>query len=77
MVNNIEELKNLIIWAKEQKVKSFKIADIHIELSDLALVESLTSQVIDSNVELTDRIKSTEDAQTTEEQNEDLFWSTR
>jgi CO dehydrogenase/acetyl-CoA synthase delta subunit len=77
MVNNIEELKNLIIWAKEQKVKSFKIADIHIELSDLALVENLTYQVTDPNIELTDKIKSTEEAQTAEEQNEDLFWSTR
>lgn len=77
MVKSIEELKNLIIWAKEQKIKSLKIADIHIEISDLALVESFNSQATDPNVELTDRINSTEDAQTKEEQNEDLYWSTR
>ena len=41
MVNNVEELKNLILWLKKTKVKSLKLGETVIELSDLALIEDL------------------------------------
>ncbi len=80
MVKDINELKNLILWAKEQKVKSIKIADIHFELSDLALVEgfqSLEEAILNenkTNVVQKDLIESEQSSK--EEDNEDLYWST-
>lgn len=80
MVKDINELKNLILWAKEQKVKSIKIADIHFELSDLALIEDLTSvedAILNEDkktVVQKDLIESNQSSK--EEDSEDLFWST-
>ncbi len=39
---NISELKDLILWAKKEKVRSLSIDGASFELSDLALVEGLT-----------------------------------
>jgi hypothetical protein len=78
MVNNIEELKKLIIWAKEQKIKVLKLADIHIEISDLALVESLTHEAMgESALESQVKQTHTEEQQSSKEDEEALYWSTR
>lgn len=37
----INELKDLIIWAKENRVKSIKLEGTEFELSDLAFMENL------------------------------------
>jgi hypothetical protein len=76
MVKSIEELKNLIIWAKEQKLKSLKLADIHIEISDLALVESLNNQVNETS-EQTDKSALEATTEQAKEEQDDLYWSTR
>lgn len=44
MLNDIEKLKEFILWAKREGVKSFKNEHISFELSDLALVSSLTKE---------------------------------
>jgi hypothetical protein len=80
MVNNIEELKKLILWCKSEKVKTLKIADMSFELSDLALVESLTSieDAILNEDKKTVVQKDLVDSQPSkEEEDEDLYWSTR
>lgn len=78
MVNNIEELKNLILWCKEQKVKSLKVAEYSFELSDLALVESFQSQeeAILNEEKKTVVQKDLIDLDASKEDEEDLYWST-
>jgi len=76
MIKNIAELKQLIQWAKDNKVKSINLGDIKFELSDFAYIEGaeLTDEQIASGLSeyntdtLTDTLK--------DEENEDLlFWS--
>ena len=42
MVTNVQELKDLIIWLKANRVKSLKIGDVAVEMSDYAHIESLS-----------------------------------
>lgn len=41
MIKSVAELKELIIWAKSQKVKSLKIGEIAVEISELATLEGI------------------------------------
>lgn len=38
MFKTTEELKLFIEWAKEQKIKTLKVGDIHVDFSDLAFL---------------------------------------
>jgi hypothetical protein len=80
MVKDINELKNLILWAKEQKIKSMKIADVHFELSDLALVQDMVSiedAILNENKSTVVQ-KDLIDSEAPEaSDDEDLYWSTR
>lgn len=38
MIKNIEELKSLILWAKDQKIKTLEVAGISVQFSDLAFI---------------------------------------
>lgn len=79
MVNNIEELKNLILWCKEQKVKSLKVAEYSFELSDLALVEDLHSfedATLNEDKKTVTQKDLMDSQPTPEEDAEDLYWST-
>lgn len=81
MITNISELKDLILWAKSQKVKSLKLGDITFELSDLALVEGLTelgaeATTTDLAVPPSSSRLPNGNAQANQDE-EDLFWSTR
>lgn len=40
IIANISELKDLIIFAREQKLKKLKIGEIELEVSDLAHIEA-------------------------------------
>lgn len=44
MFKNPEELKNFIIWAKNQGIKRVKVEQIEFELSDISIVSSLSAQ---------------------------------
>lgn len=41
MFKDVEELKNFILWAKNQKIKRLKLGDYEAEFSDLVYVEQL------------------------------------
>lgn len=41
MVKTVDELKELIEWAKKARVKSLKVGAIEVELSDYAFIETL------------------------------------
>lgn len=43
MIKTVEELKDLIIFAREQKLKTLKIGEISLEISDLAHVQDLSN----------------------------------
>ena len=82
MVNSVIELQELIIWLISEKVKSLKIGDIHVELSDYALLEGFT----DAATEAAETAPETKPSQQTwteqpaslsKEEEEELFWSTR
>lgn len=44
MINSVTELKDLIVWAKSQGIKSLHIGDISFELSNYALIEQLSDE---------------------------------
>lgn len=41
MILSLEELKAMVIFCKEQKVKNLKIGNYHIEISDIGLIDGL------------------------------------
>jgi hypothetical protein len=45
MVKSIIELKELIVWARSQRLKSLKLGDIALEFSELVHVESLPNML--------------------------------
>lgn len=81
MINSIDELKALVLWLKDNKVKSLKIGEIGIEISDFGLVEHLSgleSEPQPENKEIVTTQKDwTDDLQPLSKEEEDLFWSTR
>lgn len=74
MVKNIEELKELILWSKEQKLTAVKIGDVEFHFSNLALAE-----LSKLNLELeqpTEGLSETDEKQKKQDI-DDLFWSSR
>jgi hypothetical protein len=72
MIKDLETLKEFITWAKIHKVKSVKLGDIHVEMSDLAFIESLGLEAPSAP------LKTEENQLLTEEKKEDedlLFFS--
>lgn len=76
MVKTIEELKELIKWAKEQKISAVKIGDIEFHVSTQALSEVIFEQAKASESSPTEGLSELEQKQKIED-DEDLFWSTR
>ncbi len=81
MINSITELKELILWLKDNKVKSLKVGEIIVEISDLGLMEHLTGiesepQPDEKGIKTTQK-DWTDDSQPLDKEDEDLFWSTR
>jgi hypothetical protein len=79
MLSDVEQLKQLITWARSQRIKSLKIGDAQFEFSDLAFIEDLEKPLLapkdlavppssprlpDGNTELS-------------EEDSDTFWSSR
>lgn len=82
MVKDINELKNLILWCKSERVKSIKIADISFELSDMALTEDMTSiedAIINEDKHTVIQKDLIDSAEPSDDGDDDeaLFWSTR
>lgn len=79
IINDLEQVKEFILWAKAQKVKSFKLSGIEVELSDFAIYEQLPN--LETEVEKeskqvvqTDLFESQKNEETTDE---DLYWSSK
>ena len=80
MLKNVEELKELIVWMKSQKVASIKIDSIEVQLSQYAFIEDLVTKATTPTV-----AKFTEQDETAEaaaarlqkEYEADLFHSVR
>lgn len=76
MLKDIEEIKQFIEWARENKVKSFKSGDLEFEISELAMIpgEEENQAKINSILESSETLTDTDpDAESDDE--EALFWS--
>ena len=73
MLKNMEDVKLLIEWCKEHKVKSFKSDNIQFELSELSFIED-TQAYTDKLQTSLDESKFEADQQEKED-DELLFWS--
>jgi hypothetical protein len=80
MIETVEELKALISWLKEQKVKRLKLGDVEVEISDIAFVdlgEQLATDISQSPVsDLYEENVSPPPSEVKEDE-EMLFWSAR
>jgi hypothetical protein len=81
MIKDVNELKEFILWARSQKVKTFKINEISIEMSEYAFLADVAEQFpvegptkAPEQTIQTDLIDASEAEKPT---NEDLFWSAR
>lgn len=71
MFKSPKELKNFIIWAKNNKIKRVKVGDIEVEISDLAFIEDqlpLGSQI-------NTPVSPSQGEQDEKEEQELLYWS--
>jgi hypothetical protein len=71
MFNNIEEVKSFIEWAKTQKIKSLKVGDVEVEISEISYVEELGEQT-ENPLQRKDILAASKE---TTEDEELLFWS--
>lgn len=78
MINNTEELKNLIIWCKQQKIKSVKLNGIEFEISEISFIqEENVNPLKETTGEYnTDTLIDTDKTQEDWENDPDLFHST-
>jgi hypothetical protein len=78
MISNLNELKQLIIWAKEQGITAIKVGDIQVEISPAAVMESMIasgtvkSEPLDTSKTLTDA-----EELDPEEEKQLKYWSSR
>lgn len=83
MIKTVEELKELILFCKKEKVSEVSIGDLAFRLSDIGLVENIQS-VSEMEKELnnlssktiTDDLDDISTADKDREEEEALFWST-
>lgn len=76
MFNNIAELKDFIIWAKNNKLESFKIKDIEVKISNLSMIEDIEVSPEVLKETIGDTLVDTEEM-SKDELEELLFWSTK
>lgn len=79
MFKNVKDLKEFILWAKKQKIKSFQADEIQFELSEIAFAEDLYSSTSSKQKEVTDFEQKTwvdsEESSDPKEEEDLLFWS--
>lgn len=76
---NLSELKELIVWAKSQKIKSLKLGETIVEFSDYAFIAEMADfNSPDKDLSVPPKSPRLPDgnAQSSED-DEDLFWSSR
>jgi hypothetical protein len=81
MIKNIEELKALITWAKDNKVKHLELEGIKFELSEIAFIDSIqANQSSPDFTQLTDEAKHETEKTKEDQEKEDedmLLWSSQ
>lgn len=83
MVKTVEELQNLIEWAKKTRVKSLKMGEIEVVMSDYAFIEQLTEGAEQAPIPDLATASKTPDWTSGDpkidkaDEEEELFWSTR
>ena len=82
---NINEIKELILWCKSNKVKSLSHDGVAFELSDIAFIEDMNLSPQAPTQALSDKVRSYETSETfaeteemsAEEEEDLLFWSAK
>ena len=75
MFKKIKEIKDFIVWCKNNKVKSVKYGDLEFELSEISFVDEISSIKAD---EMSQEIKEKNilnNESTNKEDDEMLYWS--
>ena len=75
MIKDTKELKELIEWAINKKVKSLKLNGIEVELSDIAFIEQLTTTEAASLSQEKLDVGQFEEEQQSQDDDETLYWS--
>jgi len=76
MINNIDNLKEFILFAKANKLKRFKLADLEFEFSDINYIEELKAEVTAPFTPSNTGTLADTDNDKPITEDEDLFWST-
>lgn len=79
MIKKVEDLKEFILWCKEQKIGAIKINDIEINFTNLAFIEDVSSFNEDMDLDgstINEGLKKSELKLNGDEvDDETLFWS--
>lgn len=78
MLKTVDELKSLILWAKEQHLTKLKVGDVEVEISVLGFPN--VQEFVDGPVkELTSGSATLSDTDTEQAQDDEdlLFWSAK
>lgn len=74
MFKTVEEIKEFVTWARSQKIKSVKVGDLEIEMSELAYVEPMNAEEIISRLD-NKTYADDADSNAKKEEEELLLWS--
>ena len=74
MFKTEQELKNFIVWCKENKLKTFKNKEIEFELSELSFIPD-NSELKEINLEETKTLAESTEPMTQQEYDDLLFHS--
>jgi hypothetical protein len=82
MIKSVQELQELIVWAKSQKLKSLQVDNISFEFSDISLLDGIqdlgTTERIQPDLSVPPSSASLPDGnQQLSEDDELLNWSSR
>lgn len=78
MITDVQQVKDLVLWAAKNHVKTLKVGDIQFELYDSALLsqlsnlEGIKTEPLSTSTTLTDTEKTTQ-----AEEDDLLFWSSK
>lgn len=78
MFKTVDELKEFILWAKDQKVQSVKVDNIEFTMSNYALIQDLigpTSQTSSTKPRVEEVVPPIPDPTKPPPEDPDLFWS--
>jgi len=77
MITNLDQLKNIILWCKDQKIKKLKLKDLEFEISELDFIPADSNETPLFENAKTPNKETLADTtkETAIEDDPDLFWS--